>query len=83
MATGAGPDAGQTHPHRVARTEAPRMSRRLRFLPLTILGLVFGALAVPEFHIEKPDRWPAGKYRLELFLDRISAPACQFDVKAS
>jgi hypothetical protein len=59
------------------------MSRRSRFLPEPILVLALGGLAAPEVHIEKQKRWSVGKYRLELFLDRNSAPACQFDVKAS
>ena len=34
-----------------------------------------------EFHISKPDGWPAGKYRLELFLNGSSAAAKDFEVE--
>jgi hypothetical protein len=33
-----------------------------------------------EFHISKPDGWPAGKYTLEVFLNGSSAVTKQFDV---
>jgi hypothetical protein len=35
-----------------------------------------------EFHIAKPDGWPAGKYRLEVFLNDQSAGLKTFEVKA-
>jgi hypothetical protein len=34
-----------------------------------------------EFHISKPDGWPAGKYKLEVFLDDRAAEAKTFEVK--
>jgi hypothetical protein len=34
-----------------------------------------------EFHISKPNGWPAGKYRLELFLNGSSAAAKDFEVE--
>ena len=34
-----------------------------------------------EFHISKPDGWPAGKYKLELFLNGSSATTKDFDVE--
>ena len=33
-----------------------------------------------EFHISKPDGWPAGKYTLEVFLNGSAAVTKQFDV---
>ncbi len=36
-----------------------------------------------EFHIAKPDGWPAGKYKLEVFLDDQSAETKSFDVRGS
>lgn len=36
-----------------------------------------------EFHISKPNGWPAGKYKLEVFLNDQSAATKTFDVKAS
>jgi uncharacterized protein YfaS (alpha-2-macroglobulin family) len=35
-----------------------------------------------EFHISKPDGWPAGKYRLEVFLNGSSVATKEFDVKS-
>lgn len=35
-----------------------------------------------EFHISKPGGWPAGKYRLEVFLNDQPASAKPFEVKA-
>jgi len=35
-----------------------------------------------EFHISKPNGWPAGKYRLEVFLNDQPASAKSFEVKA-
>jgi hypothetical protein len=35
-----------------------------------------------EFHISKPDGWPAGKYKVEVFLDNQSAGTKDFSVKA-
>ena len=36
-----------------------------------------------EFHIAKPDGWPAGKYTLEVFLNDQSAETKSFDVRGS
>jgi hypothetical protein len=36
-----------------------------------------------EFHISKPDGWPAGKYRLEVFLNDQPAETKGFDVRGS
>ena len=36
-----------------------------------------------EFHISKPNGWPAGKYKVEVFLNDQSASTKTFDVKAS
>jgi hypothetical protein len=36
-----------------------------------------------EFHIAKPDGWPAGKYKLEVFLNGQSAETKSFDVRGS
>ena len=35
-----------------------------------------------EFHISKPDGWPAGKYKVEVFLDNQSAGTKDFSVRA-
>ena len=34
-----------------------------------------------EFHISKPDGWPTGKYRLEVFLNDSSAATKDFEVQ--
>jgi len=34
-----------------------------------------------EFHISKPDGWPAGKYKLEVLLNGTSAGTKDFDVQ--
>jgi len=34
-----------------------------------------------EFHISKPDGWPAGKYKLEVFLNDQSAETKTFEVR--
>ena len=34
-----------------------------------------------EFHIFKPNGWPAGKYKVEVFLNDQSAGLKTFDVK--
>ena len=34
-----------------------------------------------EFHISKPDGWPAGKYKIEVFLNGSSAGTKDFDVR--
>jgi hypothetical protein len=34
-----------------------------------------------EFHISKPDGWPPGKYKLEVFLDGASAATRDFKVE--
>lgn len=36
-----------------------------------------------EFHISKPGGWPAGKYKLEVYLNDQPASAKSFDVKGS
>ena len=36
-----------------------------------------------EFHISKPNGWPAGKYKIEVFLNDQPASAKSFEVKAS
>lgn len=36
-----------------------------------------------EFHISKPDGWPAGKYKVEVFLDNQSAGTKDFSVRSS
>lgn len=35
-----------------------------------------------EFHISKPNGWPAGKYKVEVFLNDQSAGTKNFEVKA-
>jgi hypothetical protein len=35
-----------------------------------------------EFHISKPDGWPAGKYKLEVFLNDQSVETKTFEVQA-
>ncbi len=37
--------------------------------------------ATTEFHISKPDGWPAGKYKVEVFLDGSSAASKDFNVQ--
>ena len=34
-----------------------------------------------EFHISKPDGWPTGKYKIEVFLNGSSAATRNFDVE--
>lgn len=36
-----------------------------------------------EFHIAKPNGWPAGKYKLEVFLNDQAADTKSFDVRGS
>jgi hypothetical protein len=36
-----------------------------------------------EFHISKPDGWPPGKYKVEVFLNDQSAETKNFDVRGS
>jgi hypothetical protein len=36
-----------------------------------------------EFHISKPGGWPAGKYKLEVFLDNQSVETKDFEVRGS
>jgi hypothetical protein len=36
--------------------------------------------SVTEFHLAKPDGWPAGSYRVEVFLDGTSAGSKEFKV---
>ena len=36
-----------------------------------------------EFHISKPDGWPLGKYKLEVFLNDQATETKNFDVKGS
>jgi len=35
-----------------------------------------------EFHISKPDGWPAGKYKVEVCLDNQTAGTKDFSVRA-
>jgi hypothetical protein len=35
-----------------------------------------------EFHISKPDGWPAGKYKLEVFLNGSSVATKEFEVQS-
>jgi ABC-type oligopeptide transport system substrate-binding subunit len=37
--------------------------------------------AKTEFHVSKPDGWPTGKYKLEVFLNGSSAATKDFEVK--
>ena len=37
--------------------------------------------AATEFHISKPDGWPVGKYKVEVFLNGSSARSMDFEVK--
>lgn len=46
------------------------------FLKLTTMGP-----AVNEFHVSKPDGWPAGDYQVEIALDGKPAGTKQFTVK--
>ena len=34
-----------------------------------------------EFHVSKPDGWPTGKYKLEVFLNGVSAATKDFEVE--
>ena len=36
--------------------------------------------ATSEFHISKPDGWPAGEYQVEIFVDDVSAGTRRFTV---
>ena len=38
--------------------------------------------AASEFHVSKPDGWPAGKYRLEVLVNGTPAATKEFEVKA-
>lgn len=38
--------------------------------------------AATEFHIGKPDGWPAGKYKLEVLLDGQPVQSVEYEVKA-
>lgn len=37
--------------------------------------------AATEFHISKPDGWPTGKYKLEVFLNGTAVETEEFEVK--
>ena len=37
--------------------------------------------SVTEFHVSKPDGWPEGKYKLEVFLNGASAGTKDFEVR--
>lgn len=37
--------------------------------------------AATEFHVSKPDGWPTGKYRLEVFLNGASVKTQELEVK--
>lgn len=39
--------------------------------------------AATEFHVAKPDGWPAGKYRLEVFLNGTQVESRTFEVKST
>ena len=39
--------------------------------------------ATSEFHIAKPDGWPAGKYKVEITADGAAAGSQEFEVKAA
>lgn len=39
--------------------------------------------AATEFHVSKPDGWPAGKYRLEVFLNGTQVESRTFEVKST
>ena len=38
--------------------------------------------AATEFHISKPDGWPAGKYRLEILMNGEPIQTKEFEVRA-
>jgi hypothetical protein len=40
-----------------------------------------GTDAATEFHISKPDGWPAGKYKLEVLVNGTPAATKEFEVK--
>jgi hypothetical protein len=40
-----------------------------------------GGTTVREFHITKKSPWPKGKYKVEIFLDGVSAGTKDFEVK--
>jgi len=40
-----------------------------------------GSEATTEFHISKPDGWPAGKYKLEVLVNGTPAATKEFEVK--
>ena len=42
-----------------------------------------GSESASEFHISKPDGWPAGKYKLEVLVNGTPAATKEFEVKAS
>jgi len=44
-------------------------------------AIAMGGNAATEFHISKPDGWPAGKYKLEVFLNDSSAATKDFEVE--
>ena len=37
--------------------------------------------AVTEFHVSKPDGWPQGSYRVEVFADGEAVGAREFEVR--
>jgi hypothetical protein len=39
-----------------------------------------GSTTVTEFHLSKPDGWPAGGYKVEVLLNGISAGTREFKV---
>jgi hypothetical protein len=39
--------------------------------------------ATSEFHISKPDGWPAGKYKVEISVDGVPAQSKDFEVAAT
>jgi hypothetical protein len=40
-----------------------------------------GTEAASEFHVSKPDGWPAGKYKLEVLVNGTPAATKEFEVK--
>ena len=47
----------------------------------TTQAVAAGSEAATEFHISKPDGWPAGKYKLEVLVNGASATTKEFEVK--
>ena len=43
--------------------------------------ITFAGAGVTDFHISKPDGWPAGKYRVEVMLDGNTVQSRDFEVR--